>query len=128
MPNYQPLNLSSLCNAGPEILGSRERPPIGRQEFHGLPFLVGHEGTTADERNFILMNDSSGSLTIPVNNTANNVVFVHRALDTEIPEGGPVGNGVADYAIHYANGQESRSPIRDRPDASGRGKLPCRLY
>jgi len=114
MPDYQPLDLSSLCNAGPEILGSRERPPLGAQEFHGLPFLVGHEGTTSDEQNFILLNGSSGSLTIPVNDNANNVIFAHRVLDTEIPEGGPVGNDVADYVIHYANGQESRSPIRER--------------
>ena len=112
MPDYQPLDLSSLCNAGHEILGSRESPPFGPQEFHGLPFLVGHEGTTSDEQNFILLNESSGSLTIPVNDTANNVIFAHRVLDTEIPEGGPVGNDVADYVIHYANGQESRSPIR----------------
>ena len=41
MKDYEPLDLSPFCNAGPEIC---ERPPAtGEQTFHGLPFRVGTE-------------------------------------------------------------------------------------
>ena len=114
MPDYKPLDLSSLCNAGAEILGSRERPPVGVQIFHGLPFLVGSEGAKAEDRNFLLLSEAMGSVTIPVNDVAHNVIFAHRVLETEIPEGGPIGKDVADYVVRFANGQESRIPVRER--------------
>ena len=41
MPDYQPLNLSSLCNVGAEVLGENATPAIGTQTFHGLPFQIG---------------------------------------------------------------------------------------
>ena len=40
MADYQPLDLSTLCNAGLEVLGANASAPIGDQAFRGLPFLV----------------------------------------------------------------------------------------
>ena len=41
MPDYQPIDISSLCNVGAEILGENANPAIGEQTFHGLPFQIG---------------------------------------------------------------------------------------
>ena len=41
MPDYAPLDLSSVCNAGSALYGAEARPPLGAISFHGLPFLVG---------------------------------------------------------------------------------------
>ena len=114
MPDYRPLDLSSICNAGAEILGSREKPPLGLQNFHGLPFLVGREGAQPEGRSFLLLNETTGGVTIPVGDVANNVNFAHRVLETEIPEGGPIGKEVAEYVVRYVNGGETRVLIRER--------------
>ena len=114
MPDYRPLDLSSICNAGAEILGSREKPPLGLQNFHGLPFLVGREGAQPEDRSFLLLNEATGGVTIPVGDVANNVIFAHRVLETEIPEGGPIGKEVAEYVVRYVNGGETRVLIRER--------------
>ena len=43
MVDYQPLDLSALCNAGLDVLGDDSHAPIGSQTFRGLPFLVGSD-------------------------------------------------------------------------------------
>ena len=40
MPDYQPVDLSALCNAGLEVLNEKTNAPIGEQSFRGLPFQV----------------------------------------------------------------------------------------
>ena len=40
MPDYQPLNISSLCNVGAEVIDENATPAIGEQAFHGLPFQI----------------------------------------------------------------------------------------
>ena len=41
MQDYEPLDLSALCNAGTELLGEDQDPPRGSQRFRGLPFQIG---------------------------------------------------------------------------------------
>ena len=45
--DYEPLDISRLCNAGPEVLGDGTPAEIGEQRFRGLPFLVG-DGSGGD--------------------------------------------------------------------------------
>ncbi len=41
MADYEPLDLSLLCNVGIEVLPPAAKPLIGEQMLHGLPFLIG---------------------------------------------------------------------------------------
>ena len=41
MNDYEPLDLSTVYNAGIETLGDVDPPPTGAQSFHGIPFLMG---------------------------------------------------------------------------------------
>lgn len=74
MMDYQPLDLSALCNAGHEALGHNELPPTGRLQLRGLPFLVGPGGMQATARHFIVLDGASRPVTIPVGHTARNVI------------------------------------------------------
>ena len=44
MPDYQPLDLTPICNANRDVYGSIADPPLGSQAFYGLPFQIG-DGT-----------------------------------------------------------------------------------
>ena len=46
MSDYEPIDLSELCNAGPDSLPPDDPPVIGAQTFRGLPFQVGKEGSS----------------------------------------------------------------------------------
>ncbi len=41
MKDYQPLDLSALCNAGLDVLNEEMSVSIGEQALRGLPFVVG---------------------------------------------------------------------------------------
>ena len=113
MQDYQPLDLSSWCNAGIEALGEGSEAPVGLQSFRGLPFLVGGESPRQD-RCLIALDGSSSNVTIPVSQSAHNIIFAHRLLESDLLEGGPVGNLVAEYVVHLSGGGEVRLPIRER--------------
>ena len=110
MADYQPLDLSRLCNAGLEVLGADADAPTGRQAFRGLPFLVGGEGAKC----FIAFDEASGRAAIPIDQSARRVIVAHRLLESELMEGGPLGKPVADYVFRLAGGEECRVPIRER--------------
>jgi len=130
MPDYQPLDLSSFCNAGPELFGTETPAAVGEQIFHGLPFRIGAE---TDGGNRYIGFGSGERLevdpvTIPLGQTTRRVLFAHAALETRIPEGGPVGVPVAEYVFRYDGGEEIRQPIRERFEIGvvpvGWGQLP----
>ena len=110
MADYQPLDLSALCNAGLEVLGANAKAPIGKQLFRGLPFLVNDDGSNC----FIALDEASGRVTIPINASVRRVIIAHRLLDSDLMEGGPLGETVADYLFRMAEGEEFRIPIRER--------------
>lgn len=129
MPTYVALDLSSICNAGLEVLESRYPLGLGPQLMRGIPFLV-HEDR---DRCFVLLpagGDPSG-VSLLVNRAAKHVIIAHRLLDTHIFTGGPVGVVVAYYVFRYSDGQEVRVPIRERFEVAivpatlrERGQLP----
>ena len=53
-------------------------------------------------------------MTIPINASARRVIIAHRLLDSNLMEGGPLGETVADYLFRMAEGEEFRIPIRER--------------
>lgn len=116
MQEYQPLDLTALCTAGPEIFPSDRVPPVGEQQYHGLPFQVGAE-TPAGSR-FIGFGSGEGlkldPVTVPIGRTACRLLFAHALLESKLMEGGPVGLPVAHYVFRYAGGDTVRVPIRER--------------
>ena len=118
MPDYLPLDLSALCNAGLDVLEEKPNTPIGDQLCRGLPFRVNDDPANC----FIAFDGASGSVTIPVNSRATGLILSHRLLKSDLMEGGPLGIPVADYVFRLAGGKEGgresgeeiRVPIRER--------------
>jgi hypothetical protein len=111
MPDYEPVAIGGLCNAGPSLLGD-EPVETGPQSFLGLPFLIG--GSGAGENCFVEVSGSSGAVTVPIGAAARGLVFVHRLLKSEVSRGGPLGIDVAEYVFRYDDGSEERARIRER--------------
>ena len=134
MADYEPLDLTDWCNAGPEALGDGESPAIGLQTFRGLPFLVGgDQGGGNGSRCFVSLGGSEGGVTVAINDRAHRVVFAHRLMESQIAEGGPPGLQVAEYVFRLSGGREERASVRERFEigalpgqggAGGRGGMP----
>ena len=116
MKEYEPLDLSVWCNAGPEILTEGEQPPVGPQTFNGLPFLIG-----GADRSFIALDGSSGSVTIPIDQTAMRIIFAQRLLESDLTKGGMTGKPVAEYVFRPTGGDEIRVDIRERFEIAALG-------
>ena len=124
MSDYQPLDLSRFCNAGLEVLEALGRASdetldvsTGKLSIHGLPFLVG--SVDGSNKNcFVVMDGSSGSLTIPVDQPATRLIIAHTLLESDLEKGVDPGNLVAEYVCHLSGGDEVRMPIRERFDVS----------
>ncbi len=115
MPDYQPIDLGSLCNAGVAAYGDAKPPPTGQASLHGLPFSIG--GAAPDPaRCFVGLGPGAaeGAVVVPVGATARHVIFAHALLDSRLLEGETVGVAVAHYSIRYADGTTERVPIRER--------------
>lgn len=120
MKDYRPLNLSKLCTANASFIGAGS-PPVGRQVFHGLPFLIGGAKPTAKSKCLLgFMGDKGATqpVTVPVNASPRNIVFAHTLLESQIPKGEPVGHVVANYVFGFADGVEVRVPVRERFELS----------
>jgi len=126
MKDYEPLDLSAYCNAGPEASGRPNHTPLtGEQTFHGLPFLIGGgEGKPA----FIALGPGAAPVTIPVGQTVRYLIFAHALLESRLTDGDPVGRTVARYVFVYTDGQREEVPIRERFEIAivptGWGSLP----
>ena len=111
MPSYEPVDLSAACNAGVEVLGDEPGDvPLGRVDLRGLPFLIGPEPVSA-ERCFLL---PGAPASVGIGREARRVIVAHRLLEPGAPAGHAVGQTVAEYAFHLADGEVIRAPIRER--------------
>src|SRR5262249_51209740 len=112
VPDYNPLDLGSYCNAGITVYGAEAQPPTGSVLLRGFPFLIG--GATPDpQRCLIGLGALEGPLTVPVGAVARHVLFAHALLDSRILKGETVGSVVAQYSIRYADGEIVQIPIRE---------------
>src|SRR5258707_15692271 len=91
---YRALDLSALCNAGAEILGPDQQPPIGDQLFHGLPFRIGN-GPNA----FIAFDANRDTLNVPIAAISYPVIVAHRHLYYTLMAGTPTGRSKASQPI-----------------------------
>src|SRR5262245_16553217 len=116
MNDYQPINLAEFCNVGTTFLGPGAHKWIGAQDFRGLPFLVG-DVQPDPQRCFVgFGGDTNGldALSVPVDSTARWVIFAHTLLESDVENGGDVGQVVASYSICFAEGEPVRLPVRER--------------
>ncbi|MDE0503836.1 MAG: hypothetical protein OXI86_07130, partial [Candidatus Poribacteria bacterium] len=114
MKDYQPLDLSALCNAGLDILNEEASVSIGEQTLRGLPFLVGSSDSERADNCFIGFDAKGESVTIPINRSARRVIIAHALLESELSEGGALAKPIADYVFRVSGGDEIRVPIRER--------------
>ncbi len=119
MSDYVPLDLSAICNAGPEVCGADRNAAVGVQQYHGLPFQIGVEGRgecfIAFGNELPLQTDS---VSIPVKTTAHWALFAHALLSTALHDGDPPARVVARYVIVYEDGQQIELLIRERFEIS----------
>ncbi|NJN43706.1 MAG: hypothetical protein HC806_02525 [Anaerolineae bacterium] len=130
MLDYEPLSLSSWCNAGFEMYEKKrytsagtyleprpDKPPVGEQIFHGLPFQIGSKESSTESL-FIGFGDQQPlerlPVTIPVGKTPHYVIFAHAVLETNLWTGGPLGEVIAHYIFHYQSVDPVVVPIRER--------------
>ena len=138
MRDYEPVDLSSWCNAGVEALGEiapgpadqrslraaffvagdgtgeTPGPRVGPQVFRGLPFQVGAEDEAGGGKCFIALDGATGGVTIPIGRAARRVILAHRLLESDVADGGMIGKPVADYVFHISGSDKVRVPIRER--------------
>ena len=133
MKDYFPVDLTAFCNSHHEILGSEKKPETGLQSYHGIPFQIGRSGDH-DERCFIGCGDGLNrkTLKIPVNSQPKRILVLHRLLESNVYEGGAVGNKVAIYKFYFKDRGIIEVPIRERFEISviptGWGQLPFLAY
>jgi hypothetical protein len=129
MRDYEPLDLATLCNAGPELLGPNANPDIGAQTLYGLPFQIGSE---AEKPCFLGFGPQeplyTEAVSIPVGQAAKRILFAHTLCDSQLHEGDPVGRVIARYRFVFTDGETVEAPIRERFEIAtvpvGWGELP----
>jgi hypothetical protein len=113
MQDYQPIDLTHHCNAGPELYGER-KPPVGAQTFHGLPFQVGPPEPGSAPCFIGFDAEHTQPITVPIGAAARRVIIAHTLLESQLAKGDPVGRVIATYVFRYADGESVRVPIRER--------------
>jgi hypothetical protein len=114
MQDYQPLDLTTFCNAGPEICVTEHAPAIGAQTFHGLPFSIGSASTPQAPCFIDFDAGASVSVVIPIGSPARRVLFAHALRKSRLLDGEPAGREIAIYVFVFKDGARVEVPIRER--------------
>ena len=120
MDDYRPLDISKWCNAGTSELDDGDDVVTGRASFRGIPFLVGADGHGAGANCYIGLGGQDGSVSIPVGEPANTVVFAHRLLDGASAQQEELAKQVAEYVFHLSGGRTERVAVRKRFEISAK--------
>ncbi len=114
--DYEPIDLSALCNVGTTFAGPHAEKEFGSKTYHGLPFLVG--GRKAKRKKCLIgFGGKEGlrkPLTISLGRKARYVIFAHALIESKIPEGEHPGFVAAHYVFNFKGKEQSRAPIRER--------------
>ena len=112
MSDYQPLSLTTLSNASADLLGPNAADSLGQQAYRGVPFQIGDPATA--RLPLLGHGGHSQPVNIDVGQTAHTLVFAHILVDPQLHRSGVPGDHVATYVVHYADGQKTELPIRER--------------
>ncbi len=111
---YTPVDLSAVCTTGLDGIPEVKNQLTGLQTFHGLPFQIGSDHST-DEPCFVKLSGGDHSVIIDIgDHSAHYLIFAHRQLESRLMEGGPIGEVVARYTIHYGDGSSETTAVRER--------------
>src|SRR4051794_3113514 len=107
--DYQPIDLTTHCNAGPDLCAPRT-PRTGEQLLRGLPFKIG----AGDGPCFLAFGPEPPcrcqTLAIPVGQAVRRLIFAHVLLEGPPPRGGPGGPGGARFRFVPAGGRRAEAP------------------
>ncbi|WP_309066132.1 CehA/McbA family metallohydrolase [Microbacterium sp.] len=106
--DYVPLDLTGIRNAPIDVFEDPGDVTLGDRTLYGLPFRFG------DAERAVALVAPGDSLTVPVQASARWLVFAHSVLETDLFEGGSVGEELADYRIEYADGGTVSHTVRQR--------------
>ena len=120
MDDYRPLDISKWCNAGTSELEDEDGAVTGQATFRGIPFLVGAAGQSAGANCYLGLGGQDGSVSIPVGQSANTVVFAHRLLDGALAQHEEPAKQVAEYVFHLSGGRTERVAVRKRFEISAK--------
>ena len=115
--DYEAIDISAWCNTGADYL-SDEDPALGRQNFRGLPFVIGAADGEQERNCYISLAEGEAPVTVPIRKTAQHLIFAHRQMDTNQTANGPVGITVAHYTVRTEGHSPITVPIRERYEIS----------
>lgn len=120
VPGYQPVDLSSAADTGRGVLDDPGSVLLGARTLHGIPFRFGSD-EQPDGPAFVRVAPGTaggagpgGPVRIAIGRRAHWLVFAHALLDSDLFEGGPIGQTCAEYVLHYADGTSARTAVRQR--------------
>lgn len=110
---YLPVDLSGVSNAGRAVLDDPGSVQLGERTLHGIPFHFGDAGHP-DRAAFVNAAPGSSPVRVLIDRRAHWLIFAHALLDSDLFDGGPIGQTCAEYVIHYADGTSARAAVRQR--------------
>src|SRR5262245_2320774 len=103
MTEYEPIELSELCNAGLKVLEGVRPPSVGEQTFHGLPFRIGNPEDPEAPCFIVLEPGDDVDVEVPVGRAGDRIIVAHRRLRAEGEASPPpAGTVAAEYVIRLA--------------------------
>mgnify|MGYP000962061917 CR=1 FL=1 len=112
MSDYEPLDLTDVCNAPGTLLGDAASRVLGDQVYRGLPFTI---GDVADGQ-VALLGDGGhdADVRVEIGRMATTMTFAHVLLESSLHRSGVPGETVAVYGVEYADGLIETFQIRER--------------
>lgn len=122
--DYEPIDLSSWCNAGWEALGDPTPTKRGAVILRGLPFVL---GGSAPEQALVMLDASLPQVNVDIGRRARFVIIAHRQLARRHGMWS-VGDEAARYRLVFGDGSVHEAAIRERFEIqaidAGWGQLP----
>jgi hypothetical protein len=112
--DYEVVDLSSVLNAGPDVLAGHRTPVVGRCSFHGVPFAIGSLAG-GDGPCFVRLDPASEVVSVKLDGGADRVIVAHRRLRSrEIEEDLVIGDEVGVYVFRLGDGSSETATILER--------------
>jgi hypothetical protein len=112
--DYEVVDLSSVLNAGVDVLAGHRSPVVGQRTFHGIPFAIGPP-SGGDGPCFVRLDPGSQAVSVKVDGLADRVIVAHRRLRTrEIEDDLVIGDEVGVYDFHLGIGSTETATILER--------------
>lgn len=106
---YRPLPLHEYFTNDASIFEDSDELTLGDRELYGLPFQFGN----ADHAVLVLSPDGART-DVAIGGTASWVIFAHAVKETDLFEGGSIGDAVGAYTVRYADGDSHTVDLRQR--------------